>query len=323
MIGLLEILDRDGLARRTIPIAQWPVTIGRALDNDVVLDDPHVAAHHATLSGAEGSVTLAVGDSVNGAQWTNTRLKSGASGVLPAGEVFQLGATRLRLRLASDAVPPERPMFPEPPAGRVPLPLLIVALFGWTVGSFWLITDPGGRLTDYLTPVLGLAVGLLIWCGVWAFSSKLFRQRFEFWPHTRIAVRYLLLSNAVAFLLVLLSFMLGFAGLSKVSGYVAGAIMCAMLVAHLTRLLPTRRRVVAVTVGSLFVTGVGLMMFESYQRRDRLFDELYASTIAPPALRLAGPVTTEEFLEEAKQLKAAVDAHIADDEPDGMDDFMR
>ena len=36
-------------SRQAWRIERWPVTIGRALDNDVVLSDPHVAPHHATI----------------------------------------------------------------------------------------------------------------------------------------------------------------------------------------------------------------------------------------------------------------------------------
>ena len=46
--ALLEVVDRDGLVRQSWRIERWPVTIGRALDNTIVLSDPHVAAHHAT-----------------------------------------------------------------------------------------------------------------------------------------------------------------------------------------------------------------------------------------------------------------------------------
>ena len=48
-LALLEALDRDGMVRQAWRIERWPVTIGRALDNDVVLTEPHVAPHHATI----------------------------------------------------------------------------------------------------------------------------------------------------------------------------------------------------------------------------------------------------------------------------------
>ena len=54
-LALVEAVDRDGLVRQAWRIEQWPVTIGRALDNTVVLSDPHVAAHHATIDVAVGA----------------------------------------------------------------------------------------------------------------------------------------------------------------------------------------------------------------------------------------------------------------------------
>ena len=48
-LALLEVLDRDGQVRQSYPVLEWPLRIGRALDNDVVLTEPHVAPHHATI----------------------------------------------------------------------------------------------------------------------------------------------------------------------------------------------------------------------------------------------------------------------------------
>ena len=48
-LALIELLDRDGRCVRAVDVTQWPFSIGRALDNDLVLDDPFVAAAHATL----------------------------------------------------------------------------------------------------------------------------------------------------------------------------------------------------------------------------------------------------------------------------------
>ena len=40
------------------------------------------------------------------------------------------------------------------------------------------------------------------------------------------------------------------------------------------------------------------------QRTDRWFGTLYLSTLGPPGLRLAAPVTTDAFLDEARALRA-------------------
>ena len=66
-LALIELLGRDARVQRTQDVRAWPLTLGRALDNTVVLDDPHVAARHATLApDADGRLLLQVGDTVNG-----------------------------------------------------------------------------------------------------------------------------------------------------------------------------------------------------------------------------------------------------------------
>ena len=318
-VAVVEILDRDGTSRRVVPVDHWPVTIGRAVDCDVVLDDPHVAAHHATVDETDGGMVLRVDESINGATWPGTHLTAGNAAALPPGQIVHLGGTRLRVRRTSDALLAEERLVPEPAASRIPLALLVLLLTGWIAFREWLALDTGSRVTDYLQVVLPVWLLLVIWCGVWALASKLFRHRFEFWPHVRIAVVYTLAANLVELTLPGLSYMLGLPIFSRVSLVVSTGVFCAMVVAHVARVLPTRRRLAAITMGSLYATGVAMMLMFTYQTQDRLFPELYVTALAPPALRLASPVTTSTFIEEARSLKDKLDAHINDD--DGDDEF--
>ena len=67
-------------------------------------------------------------------------------------------------------------------------------------------------------------------------------------------------------------------------------------------------------MGVLFVAGVALFLMRNYQINDRLFGELYVATLAPPVLRVASPVATGRFIDEARELKAVLDAHVKDDD---------
>jgi len=313
-LAVVEILDRDGHARQVVPVWHWPVTIGRAIDCDVVLDDPHVAARHATLADGDGTLGLHVGDSVNGARLPNKHIAAGQRVDLPPGEVFQLGGTRLRVRRASDPVAPEKALALEPAGSRRSLFVLALALMAWSVAEQWLNTDPGGRLTDYLPVLVGSPALLAVWCGLWALGSKLFHHRFEFWPHARIAVSYLLVLAVTGLLLPLAAYALSWAFLSRIVGFVGGAVLCAMVLQHLMLILPSRRRALAMGMGAVFVASVAVMLIRGYQVNDRFFAELYVTTLAPPALRLAPAVTTARFLDESRHLKALLDAHAGDDD---------
>ena len=65
-LAVIDIQERDGHYRQRHEVQRWPVSIGRGLDNDIVLDDPHVAARHLDLREEDGQVRFTVGETRNG-----------------------------------------------------------------------------------------------------------------------------------------------------------------------------------------------------------------------------------------------------------------
>jgi hypothetical protein len=317
-LAVVEVLDRDGHGRQFVPVWQWPVTIGRAIDCDVVLDDSYAAPRHASLTDVDGVLRLHVGDTLNGVAIGRRQIAAQQTVDLAPGDVLEVGGTRLRVRRASDPLGPERSVSSEPVVRVTPVAVLALAYVAWTAARYWVAVDPGGRLTDYLQVVLGSLLALAAWTGFWAVGSKLVRRRFDFKPHARIALAYTLVSAVAVTLLPLLAFASGVAMFSRVAGIVAGAVICALVAAHLTLIMPTRRRFVSITVAVLFAGGVSLWLARTYQARERIFNELYVTTMAPPAVRLAPAVPAAEFISEARGLKSVLDAH-ARDESEGAD----
>lgn len=315
-IAIVEVLDRDGHVRTTFPVWRWPVTIGRAIDCDVVLDDPHAAARHATLLDAEDMLSLSVGTTVNGIQLKNRRLASGQSATLSRDEIFEIGITKLRVRLASDHLAPERPVAPEARSPRLQVAAMAVVFMAWNAAQYWIRSDPGARLSEYLAIVLASLLTLALWIGFWSVGSKLVRHRFDFTRHARVALFYWLLVSAAGAALPLVAYALGWAFLSRVVLLTAGAIVAAMVLAHLTVIMPAHRRVLFGAVAAVFVTGAGLFIAHNYQTNERPFPELYVSTLAPPVLRLAHGVSTARFIEDSKALRNRLDAHVSDGRAD-------
>jgi hypothetical protein len=311
-IAVVEVLDRDGHLRTTFPVWRWPVTIGRAIDCDVVLDDPHAAARHATLLDAEDTLSLSVGTTINGIQLEGRVLRSGESVTLGRDEVFQIGTTKLRVRLASDHLAPERPLTNESGSLGPQIAGMAVAFTAWNAAQFWLRSDPGGRLSEYLAIVLASLLTLTLWVGFWSVGSKLVQHRFDFRRHARIALLYSLIISAVGAALPLLAYSIGWTFLSRIVVLTAGALVAAMVLAHLTLILPSYRRVLVSAVAAVFVTGAGLFTAHNYQTYERPFGELYVTTLAPPALRLAHGVSTAQFIEDSRSLKKTLDGHVAD-----------
>ena len=79
-LALVELHERDGRIGRVVDVWRWPLTLGRAMDNDVVIDDPHVAPHHATLALADdGQLHLQPQTSLSGVRVNGKR----AAGDMP------------------------------------------------------------------------------------------------------------------------------------------------------------------------------------------------------------------------------------------------
>lgn len=323
-LAIVEVLDRDGHARLIVPVSSWPITIGRSIECDVVLDDAHAAARHATVSsdGAEagesaaGALTLSVGDTINGVVIGKKRIAAQQSVALNAGDILQIGNTRLRVRRASEALAAERPLLPEPRRQALPMIAMAAVLVVSSLAGQWLGSNTSARYIEYLPMVIGLPIVAFVWTGFWSIGSKLVQHRFDFWRHMRVLLGYSLISATVDTILPIAAFMTGVTLFSRIHPLVTIAWGCAIVLAHLVLIMPSYRRGLTVAMTALFVGGVSLLFVYTYQKQDRLFSQLYVTTLAPPAFRLAPAVETSTFLDEVRALKPVLDAHTKDDDGD-------
>lgn len=316
-VALIEVLEHDGRVLHAVPVAQWPCSLGRAMDCDVVLHDPHVAAHHAVLEPGNDGLVLRVGESVNGAGWNGRRLGAGESGVLPEGAVLTIGRTELRVRRIGEALAAEEPLLLPGHHRRTGLTVLAgVVLFAWLAAVLWLDNDPGARWDDYLPMLLGSVLGAALWCALWGLGSKIFQRRFVFMPHLRVLLGFALASLVADAVLAIASFMLGMPVLSHLRGWVSVGMGAALLASHARLLLPTRTRTIALVFGAFAIMGIGINAALDWRHTDRVFSELYATTLPPPALRLASAKPTASLIEELRGLKGQLDQRAKDDESD-------
>lgn len=312
---LIEVIDRDGQVRQSHAVAQWPLRIGRALDNDLVLSDPHIAPHHLHIDEAEnGALQLHVGETRNGVQFgaKHQRLRHGDSAPLaPTGEPIELtaGRTHLRLRLPGHTLAPEIAIAPALSPQRRATPLLVAAalLLGGLLFNNYLNTDPDGLTRVIGNTLVSAFVGGAIYCAFWATLSKIFtRQTYFFW-HLRV----FLVAGIAVMLIDIVPAMLAFAfswpWLTDFAFIGEIAVAAVALYFHLLAVEPARHRVLKWVAAMCALVGIGLTLWFNVQRSDMMGDELYMNHLFPPALRLAKPVTTDAFIGGLGPLKAALD----------------
>jgi hypothetical protein len=311
-LALIDVLDRDGLPRQSLTVTHWPVRIGRALDNDLVLSDAHVAAHHLAIEPVDASLTLAVADTRNGLLLGRKRLRSGEHAVLaPDGEPVDmtLGRTHLRLRLPGHVLAPEMSLAPDGSFARRALPILIAAvlLIGGTLFGAYLASDPDGLVRAAATTLLSGLLGAAIWCTAWALLSKMFTRQAHFGWHLRVFLLGSVALMAIGVLVPLLAFMFSWPWLSDFDFIGMIAVVATALYFHLLAVEPAKHRVLKWTAVTCALVGGLLTMWFNLQRNDQFGDELYMSHLFPPALRVARPVTTDAFVGGLATLKATLD----------------
>jgi hypothetical protein len=328
-VAVVEVLDRVGLVRQSHVVTRWPLRIGRAVDNDVVLSDPHVAAHHLAIDAGEAGLVLAVGDTFNGVFAGTHRLRQGEQLVLPADTApadWTVGRTHLRLRLPGQPLPPELPLAAAATRTRRFGPTLAALVVLLLVLSFstWLESDPDNFGRTLGGMLLATGMGIAIWCGLWALLSKTFTRQTWFGWHLKV-----FLFASIAWLVCglvpeLLGFALSWPWISDFGFVATYAVGATALYFHLLAVEPARPRLLRSVALTAFVVGVALSLWFNHQRSDRLGAELYMNHLFPPALRLAKPVATERFVEGLAPLQAVLDKRAKEpprgDGGDGSDE---
>jgi len=303
-LALIEVLERDGRVGRTVDVQRWPLTLGRSLDNAVVLDDVHVAALHASLAPDEqGRLQLSVGATDNGVLVDGRRVGAGEHLPLPVGgALLQLGALKVRLRLRDEVLAPERRLI-FTAARPAAMALQAALLFILMTLRHWVGLDPGADFTAWQPILFALPLALVGWCGVWALMSKLFQHRFDFWGHLRLVLPWVLAVELVEVLLPQLGASLSWPLLSQLAAPVGVVLLALLLRAHLAHVLPQHGRIVGGAVAALALAYGGVTLAGIQRTNDRFVREPYMSTLPLPALRLGGTVTPQALVESMAPLK--------------------
>jgi hypothetical protein len=125
----VEVLSRQRDVAERFRIAGPEARIGRAYDNDVIVDDPYVAAHHLRIFRDESGQLVAEDDgSANGTfldRGKDRLTRVNIDGTKP----IRIGQTLLRVRESNHAVEPERLARPE----RGIAPIVGIAVLGLAI----------------------------------------------------------------------------------------------------------------------------------------------------------------------------------------------
>lgn len=307
----VEQLTPDGEVLHRSRVTHLPITIGRAYDNDIILDDPHTAAHHAQIELNQlDELIIADLGSYNGITYANTRENFFVVG---GDNIYRLGHTRLRIRTADYKVTAEvTDLTNHRWEGMLPALTGLVLLLVTGLLSTWLADLNQGTLSKYLlelVSVFGFAIG---WSGIWALFGKLFTGHARFGRHLFIASAGLAFLELWEHLSGLIAYAFSWESLQTFSVHPIIFICAIVLYFHFLTAGNKRPHRLKIYLAAIAILGSVITMTKEYQASNHLSDELYMSRIYPPSVRLSRDHSLEEFIADMQELKEKVDGERKD-----------
>ena len=302
----VEVLSHHGDVATRIPIASDEARIGRAFDNDVVVDDPHIAPHHVRIyRGDDGELVAEDVGTLNGlyAEHGGQRVKTLPLAKDPG---LRIGRTTLRVRDARRPVAPEKLLTPPRAharwAGLLGAVLMLILLV-----LQWLNLTTQPNANAVLLPLLGFVTVLALWTAAWSVLSRIFLGQAQFALMLRIAVTAciaLVIWDQVA---EYTSFSLAWRDAAEYSGLGAWALLGAACYGHLHAIGPRHMRAAMGLVIALVVAGAAMQYFGRSETRRVIGQRASLGDLKPPEFRILPLASADDFFLKADAAKARVD----------------
>ncbi|HEV2548215.1 MAG TPA: FHA domain-containing protein [Stellaceae bacterium] len=302
----IEVLGRHREVAARHRVGASEVRIGRGYDNDVVIDDPYVAAQHLVIRRDEAGALAAYDIGSANGTFVEPGGRRVETVVLDGDSVLRIGHTQLRVRDPRYSVARERaserprPVWPSAVA-------LAVAIIAIELVSLWLKETDEAKFSRYLQPPVILAGVVLSWTAVWAILSRIFAGQARFERNVRIALvgmlAYSLYNEAAEYL----GFALTWRALAAYEYVAFWCLLAAICFFHLREIGPTHLRLKGGAVAALLVVGVGMQTLSQSELRTDVGQMNVSRRVLPPMLRLA-PVSEEgRFFADVERLRDKLD----------------
>lgn len=305
---VLEIIG-GGKHARFERVANMPVSIGRAFDNDVIVDDPYVDPHHLTLDQNEDKTGWIVSDfssahsehdSKNDEFKNEQDVKATA---VKSGDELHLGKTRVRFYAENHAVAPTLSLrdlehrLLEFDAVRWVVTLM-VALLGMVCLQMYLGSTIDMIKPDvYATTAITILGSIVVVGGFWSLIARILKGETRFSPLVNLTLMQSIAALLLALLVNVVFFNLpGMPGREFLQNiislflFVTYVYLCMVLTTKLN-FLPK-----AMICGVIFVGTLGFMAISGYSKEDQfIFYPKYDGTLYSPQFLVRPGTAEDEF----------------------------
>ncbi|TAG45911.1 MAG: hypothetical protein EAZ30_14375 [Betaproteobacteria bacterium] len=319
-IVFVELLDKhDGVLSRH-RFTRFPITLGSAYSNDLILDgDMGAQSSWAALrieSDEHGALSVATFE--NDANfWAPGGLTR--RWIVDPDEAIIAAGQRIRIR-TNRYVPSSmaKPSSALPRAASLAwlwaLPLAIATF----VATIWLGDIDGTKFVTYVSSGLGVLMLLALWAGIWALVSRLTGRSTHFLIHLALGALTFVAVTAVDYVMDTAAFAFNWPVIQRYDYLLLGVIIGLAVWCH-GRWVSRIGRGTALT--SALVVGAAMVATQAagfYALRGNVAAAQTMVELRPPAFRLAQSVSMDDFFSDIAALKGLAE-QSKPEKPDGLD----
>jgi len=310
-LGVVEIIDRGGAVHSRVRIDQLPFKLGRALDNDLIIDDIYVCPHHAEIRDEDGLILVDL-QSVNGSFHGLKRKRDGRL-ALPASVDFRLGHSLMRFRpaielLAETAIDPlatsrlfalDRMHWALPALVGCALALLIERVLASTQALQF------GSVASSVLPALLM---VLVWALAWSMVNRMVGHRFHYFGHLSIASLGVLTASTLEPITAYLGFAFALdASMGTLGKLLGAALLAAVIYGHLRLISRGDGRRLLVPAAAVALTFLAMSVLPGAGDRALASEPKFASSLKLPAAALREGRSADAFYADAARALDEVD----------------
>jgi hypothetical protein len=302
----VEVLSRhrEVVARHRCSDAE--IRVGRGYDNDVIVDDPYVAAHHVRiLRDTNGDLVAEDLGSANGLFADRSRERV-ARITIHGDRPIRIGHSYLRIRDAEHMVAPERTAA-LPPSGWQALLALGAATIGVVLLALWLDDFEEFKLSNYVFPLAAMALIVLAWAALWAVLSRLFAGQLYFERNLKIAVFGILAGLVGNELSEIGAFALSWRGLAAYKFVGLWCLVALVCFFHVRMINPSRLELKGGILAGFAGLVVALQLLVQSEFHLGSGQQDYIHRLMPPVVRLSPRHDEAKFFADLEQLKTKLD----------------
>jgi hypothetical protein len=308
MAGLtIEVLTGTGSHILYHRAERFPVRVGRALDNDLIIPDPFVSPVHLVIEENVDGWMVTDQASDNGS-FLDNGARIGQPVSLTSGNSVTIGRTTLRLWSETHPVSPTARFRAreEAPRAAVTIGAVVstVLASGFVLAAGFLDTFTTKAPAAFLADVLPVMFVPLFWAGLWALAGFIVRRKASFGEQLIVAnaaITALLLLTGLTEYVDYLSSSVVFSDLFQYTCFAAlFSFLLFISIKTATGTGNARRIIIALLIGCGTVATVALSGHAA--RFEERMVPACSVSVKPPYAKIAPSVTLDAFIEDGEKL---------------------